>query len=472
MTTYDDAIAAPRSPRKRLYRGSLRDFLIGVVFWGVVVGVGIYWCVVWAQGGADGLSGFKWQDETQVFLNIGRITALQSGYLALVEVLLLARLPFVERAVGFDRLTNWHRWNGHAVLWLVLVHVVFSVWGFARDPLLGAGSWTDEYWALMTNDAFAGMIIATIGTVLVMAVAFSSLAIARRKLNYELWYVVHFTAYAGIALAWYHEIPVGNELTPNVQVIAADIWRATYAATLALLLWYRLVLPIIQNWRFRMKVTEVVEEGPGVLSLRIGGRGLSRYGARAGQFFFWRFMTRGFWYTQHPFSISEAPKGDTLRITVKALGDHTAKFGQIKVGTTVFVEGPFGVFTSDTRTRDKVLMIAGGIGITPVRALLEEFRGDVITVYRALTERDLVLSGEIDELVKQHGGRVEYIVGDHATPEGQRLLTPDHLRELVPDVDEREIYACGPPAMLKMIERTLHRAGLHGSHVHIENFAI
>mgnify|MGYP003344227321 FL=1 len=78
----------------------------------------------------------------------------------------------------------------------------------------------------------------------------------------------------------------------------------------------------------------------------------------------------------------------------------------------------------------------------------------------------------IDALARQNGGRVEYIVGDHATPEGQRLLTPEHLRELVPDIDEREIYACGPPAMLALIERTLHRAGLHGHHVHIENFAI
>jgi len=469
MTTYDDAIAAPRVRRKRLYRGSRRDFLIGFLFWGVVFGVGIYWCVVWWQGGAD--APLRWGTTTQIFLNIGRITALLSGYLALVEVLLLARLPFVERAVGFDRLTNWHRWNGFAVLWLVLAHVVFSVWGFAREDFPPT-SWSNEYWLMMTNGFYPGIIIATIGTVLVIAVALTSLAIARRKLNYEVWYAIHFTAYAGIALAWYHEIPVGNELTPNVQVIPADIWRATYAATLLLLVWYRLVWPIIQNARYRMKVTEVVEEAPGIWSLRIGGRGLERYGARAGQFFFWRFLAKGFWYTQHPFSISEAPKGDTLRITVKALGDHTAKFGDIKVGTTVFVEGPFGVFTSDTATRDKVQLIAGGIGITPVRALLEEFSGDVITLYRALTERDLVLSGEIDELVQQHGGRVEYIVGDHATPEGQRLLTAEHLRELVPDVDEREIYACGPPAMLKMIERTLHRAGLHGPHVHIENFAI
>src|SRR4029079_3724045 len=117
--------------------------------------------------------------------------------------------------------------------------------------------------------------------------------------------------------------------------------------------------------------------------------------------------------------------------------------------------GPFGVFPADPRTREKVLMIAGGIGITPVRALLEEFRGDVITVYRALTEPDLVLRAAIDDLVQRYGGKVEYIVGDHATPEGQRLLTPEHLHELVPDIDEREIYGCGPQAMLATPERAL-----------------
>jgi predicted ferric reductase len=470
MTTYD-AIEAPRARYARLRSRPSREVIAAFVFWLVVIGIAVYWVVIWAQGGGDGASGFKWRSETQVFLNLGRITALLSGYLALIEVLLLARLPFVERMIGFDRLTNWHRWNGHAVLYLVLAHVVFSVWGFAREDFPPT-NWGDEYWRLMTNGFFPGIIVATIGTVLLIVVLFSSLAIARRKLNYELWYAVHFTAYAGIALAWFHEIPVGNELLPKVEVTAANMWRATYAATLALLLWYRLIWPIIQNWRYRLRVTEVIEEGPGVWTLRISGRGLERYGARAGQFFFWRFLTRGFWYTQHPFSLSEAPKGDSFRITVKALGDHTAKFGRLEVGTRVIAEGPFGVFTADSRTRDKVLMIAGGIGITPVRALLEEFRGDVITVYRALTERDLVLSGEIDELVQANGGKVEYIVGDHATPEGRRLLTPEHLRELVPDVHEREIYACGPPAMLALIERTLRRSDLHGPHVHIENFAI
>jgi predicted ferric reductase len=469
MTTFDDALPAPRSRRVRLRW----EYAGGVLFWAVVAGVFAYWTFVWAKGGEDQASGFLWQNTGQGFQNIGRITALQGGFLALVELLLLARLPFLERFFGFDRLTNWHRWLGHAVLWLVLAHVVFSVWGYAKadQAFVPGETFGDKYWAYMTDGIFPGMIIATIGTILLIFIVVSSYALARRRLKYELWYAVHFTAYAAFALAFFHEVPAGNELVHNPRQ-AEYIWDATCAATAALVIWYRLLWPIVQNWRYRLRITEAVEEAPGIWSLRISGRNVARYGARAGQFFFWRFLTPGFWYTQHPFSISEAPKGDSFRITVKALGDHTAKFDRLKVGTRVLAEGPFGVFTADTRTRPKVLLIAGGIGITPVRALLEEFRGDVITVYRALTERDLVLRDEIDALVQHNGGHVEYIVGDHATPEGQRLLTPDHLREIVPDIDEREVYACGPPAMLALIERTLHRLNLHGRHVHIERFAI
>ena len=469
MTTFDDAIAAPRTRRARLRQ----EYVFAVIFWGVAAGLFVFWIFIWAKGGEDQASGFVYQNTGQLFQNIGRITALEGGYLALIEVLLLARLPFVERLIGFDRLTNWHRWNGHAVLWLVLAHVVFSVWGYAKadQAFVPGETFGDKYWAYMTDGIFPGMIIATVGTILLIAVAVTSYAVARRHVKYELWYAIHFTAYAAIALAFFHEVPAGNELVHN-PIQAEYTWDAAAAAATALVIWYRLLWPILQNRRYRLRISEIVEEGPGIWSLRISGRGLSRYGARAGQFFFWRFLAPGFWYTQHPFSISEAPKGDSFRITVKALGDHTARLGRLKVGTRVLAEGPFGVFTSDTRTREKVLLIAGGIGITPVRALLEEFRGDVVTVYRALTERDLVLRDEIDDLVRRNGGKVEYIVGDHATPEGQRLLTPDHLKEIVPDVAEREIYACGPPAMLALIERTLHRADLHGRHVHIERFAI
>jgi predicted ferric reductase len=228
------------------------------------------------------------------------------------------------------------------------------------------------------------MITATVGTVLFVVVAASSIVIARRKLPYEWWYAVHFTAYAAIALGWFHQVPTGNELV--LDTIAADYWASLYLATLGVLLVFRVLEPVVNAFRFRLRVAAVVEEGPGVWSLRLEGRNLERLGARGGQFFLWRFLARGEWWRSHPFSLSAAPTADALRITVKELGDFTARVGRIPVGTRVVVEGPFGVFTAAARTREKLLLIGGGIGITPIRAMLDELRGDVKVVYRVLSD--------------------------------------------------------------------------------------
>jgi Predicted ferric reductase len=144
-----------------------------------------------------------------VLTSIARLTGLLSAYLALLQVILLARVPALERLVGFDRLTVWHRWNGHACLDLVLAHVVFSVWGYA---LLDKITIPKEISTMLGGGIYPGMITATIGTVLLIAVVVTSVVIVKRRLRYEWWYSVHLLAYAGIALAWFHQIPTGNEL--------------------------------------------------------------------------------------------------------------------------------------------------------------------------------------------------------------------------------------------------------------------
>jgi len=314
------------------------------------------------------------------------------------------------------------------------------------------------------------MITATVGTALLIAVAWSSVAIVRRRLRYEWWYAVHLTAYAGIALSWFHEIPTGNELVLNTA--AADYWRALYAATLALLVVFRLAAPVHGAFRHRLRLAEVVPEGPGVVSLRISGRRLERLRAEAGQFFLWRFLARGHWATAHPFSLSAAPDGRSLRITVKALGDHTARIAALRPGTRVVAEGPFGVFTAARRRRNQVLLIAGGIGITPVRALLEEMPGGSVVLYRALTDDDLVLRDELDSVAQERDARVHYVVGDHAAPDGHLLLSPEHLEELVPDLSDRDVYLCGPPAMVEAVRSGLRRAGVCRRRIRVERFAL
>jgi predicted ferric reductase len=428
-----------------------------LALWIVVGGnaAAVVW--LWLHGG--GVT--KVHSTGELLTSLGRITGLLGAYLALIQVLLLARLPWLERLVGLDRLSVWHRWNGHATLDLVVAHTVLIVWGYALMDKLPLSK---EISTMLGGGVYPGMITATVGTALLIAVVATSIVIVKRKLRYETWYLVHLLAYAGIALGWFHQIPTGNELV--LDTVAADYWRALYVATLALLVGFRVLVPLANGLRYRLRVAEVVQEGPGVVSLRITGRGLDRLGARAGQFFVWRFLTRGRWSSAHPFSLSAAPDGRSMRITVKALGDHTSRLAAIRPGTRVLAEGPFGVFTGAARRREKSLLIAGGIGITPIRALLDELDGDVRVLYRVVSEDDVIFRDELSER------RVQVIAGDHGTEEGADLLSPAHLRELVPDLHDRDVFVCGPPAMAQAISRNVRRAGVPRRHVHTERFAL
>ena len=447
--------ARPAASSRPVWRRRAAGYAIGAL----VVGNGLAIVWLWWHGGnVEGV-----RSTADVFTSIGRLSGLLSAYLALVQVILLARIPALERTVGFDRLTRWHRWNGHACVDLVVVHVVFIVWGYALLDKLSIGG---ELSTMLGGGVYPGMITATIGTAFLLAVVATSYTIARRRLPYGWWYAVHLLAYAGIALAWFHQIPTGNELV--VDTVAADWWRSLFAATLAIIVGFRVVVPLVHAFRYRLRVERIVEETFGVVSIHIVGRSLDRLAAQAGQFFLWRFLDRRRIWSAHPFSLSAAPDGRSLRITVKNLGDHTARLAELRPGTRVVAEGPLGTFTEDVRQQEKVLLIAGGIGITPVRALVESMDGDVVVVHRVVTEGEAIFRDELEEL----GASVHYVVGDHRTPEGRRLLSRRHLLELVPDLAERDVYVCGPPAMTEVIERNLHRAGVPRRHVHTERFAL
>src|SRR5437867_5003357 len=211
--------------------------------WVFVAGNAAVLVWLWVHGGnvSEDLS------TGELLTSLARITGLLGAYSALLQVLLLARLPPVERLFGFDRLTVWHRWNGHACLDLILAHVVLSVWGYS---LMDKISLPKEVSTMLGGGVYPGMITATVGTALLIAVVVTSVVIVRRRLRYETWYAVHFAAYAGIALAWFHQIPTGNELV--LDRVAADYWRALYVATLALIVGFRVVAPLAKAVRHRL----------------------------------------------------------------------------------------------------------------------------------------------------------------------------------------------------------------------------
>jgi predicted ferric reductase len=419
---------------------------------GVVV-VGLWWRALDAHGTAEWL------------VSLGRITGLLGAYLSLVMILLLGRIPAVDRLVGLDRLAGWHRRIGFAVLALLVAHTVLITAGYTVGDDVSLWS---EIGRLIST--YPGVITATAGLVLLIGVVVSSVVIVRRRLRYETWYFVHLYAYLAIALGFSHQLATGNEFVGDAA--ARAYWTALYVVTVGALVLFRVLVPVARSVRLGLRVERVVVEGPGVVSLEIGGERLDRLRARAGQSFGWRFLTRDRWWEVHPFSLSAAPDGSRLRITVKDRGDFTARLGAIRAGTRVVVEGPYGGFTTAVRRRPRVAMIAGGVGITPVRALLEEMPGgpgDIAVIYRAARGDDVILRSELDGLAARREAELHYVIGDHRDG---ALLSPEHLRALVGDIAERDVYLCGPPAMIDAIRRSLLEAGVPRRQIVTERFEL
>jgi ferredoxin-NADP reductase len=306
-------------------------------------------------------------------------------------------------------------------------------------------------------------------------VAVTSVRIARRKLRYESWHLLHLYAYLGVGLALPHQLWTGADFISNP--FARAYWWTLYIFVVSLILVFRVGLPLWRSARHSLKVVKVVPETPGVTSVYMKGRNLHLMRAEAGQFFNWRFFGTPGWTRAHPYSLSAPPRPDLLRITVKDLGDGSQDVRKLKRGTRVLVEGPYGRLTGAKRTQPHLTMIASGIGITPLRALLEAeyYRsGEATLIYRAATPNDFTFASEIKALEHARGLRTFYLPGPRASNESWLPRgCPDErtaLLQMAPHVVRSDVFVCGPEPWMDSVVRTLANVGVPDNQVHLERF--
>lgn len=434
-------------------------------FWLVLLWVTALWV---AHGGVQDLGSVS-----GALMSTGRLTGLVASALLLVQVFLMARIPWFEQAWGQDELARTHRLVGFTSFNLLWAHIVLITLGYAAASTLGL-------WGTIVDFVlnYPGMLLAVGGTVALCLVVVTSVRKARRRLRYESWHLIHLYGYLGAGLALPHQLWTGQEFLASTA--STVFWWTLYAACAAAVLVFRVGLPLWRSLRSPLRVVAVHEEAPGVTSVVVGGPGVAALRPAAGQFFQWRFLDGPGWTRANPYSLSAAPDGRHLRVTAAHVGDGTQRLAALRPGTRVLVEGPYGRLHAGVRTRRKVLLMGAGIGITPIRALLEELDqdpGDVVVIHRASTPDQLVLGQELVELATARGARYVTVQG-HRVPgrdswlpaAAAHLTDAAALAQLVPDVADRDVYLCGAPGWMDATRRAALACGVPPAHVHLERF--
>ncbi|NNU27982.1 ferredoxin reductase family protein [Isoptericola sediminis] len=454
-------VADRHPPRSRVRRDAAVRYVAVAALWLALLGVDWMWA---ADGGLQALTAWD-----TALTSLGQITGLASAALLLAQVLLMARVPALEAAFGRDRLVSIHRLVGLWSFNLLVAHLVLITWGYAAGSIT---AWPATFWELMWQ--YPGMLLAVGATVALVLVVVTSVRAARRRLRYESWHLLHLYGYLGAALALPHQLWTGQQFLARPAVTA--VWWTVWALVFAAVLVWRVALPAWRTWRHQIQVTGVVPEAPGVVSVHLTGRRLHRL-VEPGQFLVWRFLGQQGWTRGKPYSVSSAPTSRSARVTVAAVGPASTAAADLQPGTRVVVEGAYGRLTRRARTRRKVLLIGAGSGLAPLRALAEGLDyapGEAVLIER-YREHPL-FAAELDHLAATRGLGVVRLPGRRRADGswvGPGFDGDDDervLRGWVPDVAERDVYVCGPPAWTQSVREAALAAGVPAEQLHSEDF--
>lgn len=432
------------------------------MFLAFLIYAGISTVALWLlNGGVSDLA----KGNAGVLMSIGRLTGLLAALAAMTGLYLAARPRGLERRFGLERMLAWHRVAGIVTVSLVVVHAVADTVGWARTAGVNVGEQLMEFVAHQD-----WMTAALVGALLFLVVGVTSWRRIRRLMPYESWYFIHLSGYLAVLLAFGHQVTIGSDVTAN-QLITW--WWATVFICFAVAIgWARIGDLGRAVGRGSLRVSRRIDTTADTTSIIVSGPGLKRLEARPGHYFMIRLLTSHLWWQAHPISLSAAPEPEGLRFTVKDLGDGSAAIGEAPVGTRVILEGPYGIFTVDAARGAPVLLVAGGIGVAPIRALLEDCSPGQrpVVVIRARRREDIAHLDEIALLAEECGGAVHLLTGPRQAFREGRPFHPEDLHRMVPDLTDRDVFVCGPGSLERAVVDSVRALGVQASRIHREGF--
>jgi predicted ferric reductase len=409
--------------------------------------------LVFAAIGAGDLDHSFWTDVSVAF---GFVGLSMMG----LEFALVARFQPMAAPFGQDGLLQFHRQIGYVGLAFVLGHVAIST------------NW-DQAGKLLDAPALVWCGAAALGAL--VAVVVTSVWRLRLRLSYEMWHAVH-TVLAVVAVvgSLAHVYFVDEYVSSPWKRV---LWGLMTAAFVGLLAWVRLVRPRAMRRR-PWRLERVGHERGGTTTLVLRPPDGDRFRFDPGQFAWFAFGRSPFALTMHPFSFSSSAEGEEVELAVKALGDFTSRVHELEPGTTVYVDGPHGVFSMDLDEGPGFGFIAGGVGIAGLLSMVRTMadRGDVRPAVLVYANRDWDGAAFRDELARLEQ-RMDLTVVHvlERPPEGwggeTGYVTADVLaRHLPPGQLRFQYFICGPGPMMDAAERALVELGVPGERVHTERF--
>ena len=447
-------VAAPPRRRPARQRPVAVDVLAAAA--GIGLGLTIGLAVTAESAGSLGAPG-------GIATALGRLAGLLAAYAMVVVVLLVARVPPLERAIGQDRLVAWHRRLGPWPLYLLLAHAVLITVGYARQAhdgvlhQLGRLLWT-----------YPGILAATAGGALLFAAGISSYRLARRRMAYETWWSVHLYTYLALFLSFSHQVDTGASFVGHP--VARAWWTALWLGTLAVVVAARIGLPVWRSLRHRVRVVGATPGGPGRrldrparprawTGCRSPGAsscsGASSAAGSGGR----RTRTRSPRRRRRPAAHHrQGPRRPQRRPRPTA-----------RRGRAWRSKAPTGPSPPTPPSATALLLVGAGVGTAPVLALLQELPPgtDVTVLLRASTRRDLVLRDEVAAEVHRRGGRLVDLVGPR---DEVRLDAARAAPASSPTCARREVYLCGPDALSRQLATELERSGVPRRRIHFESF--
>ncbi len=452
MATLEFYFSLPR-------REDFKRFLIYLLFVANLAGIFFLWSVgsdYYIKNPADG----------NIFIAIGRLFGLLGEFFLLIQLVLVGRIRPIERLFGFDRLNKIHRTIGYSIALFILGHPLLLILGYAEA---GGISFFSQLGEFLSNSEY--VLLAYLALLLFIFVIFISLPFVRGRLHYDRWYFTHLLIYLAIGLVFPHQLGIAD-LRGGAPLY---YWYILNFGVFGVFLSYRFIRPLFLFWRHRFEVAKVVKESPDTWSLYIKGKKMEKFRFESGQYANINIFAGGIWWSKHPFSFSAPYDGKMIRFSIKALGDYTSKIQNVPMGARVLIDGPLGLFVERTALRNKFLLIAGGIGITPLRSMVSDLvfkNKNTVLLYGVKTEKDFVFKREIDDLAeKSELLGVHYVLSSPEPGFESGYIDKEKIIRLVPDFYEREVFLCGPPLMMNSVVSSLKELGFPKKNIHFEKFS-